>query len=78
MQACQESLSNPLQQLRVFSQHYNAPLLSDVILAAGGQQIYAHKVVLASYSASFKAMFEVRVWFCVMIDSPRQLTSKWS
>ncbi|KAL3139584.1 hypothetical protein ABBQ38_003903 [Trebouxia sp. C0009 RCD-2024] len=57
-EAFPKPLSNPLQQLTVFSQHYNAPMLSDIILAAEDQQIYAHKVVLASHSASFKAMFE--------------------
>ncbi len=54
-------MSNLLQQPTVLRQHYNAPLLSDVILAAEDQQIYAHKVVLASHSAFFKAMFEVRL-----------------
>lgn len=77
MQAFPKPLSNPLQQLTVFSQHYNAPMLSDIILAAEDQQIYAHKVVLASHSASFKAMFEVRVWFCMMINRPCQLTSQF-
>lgn len=51
--------SNPLQQLTVFSQHYNDPQLSDVILETDGQQIHAHRVVLASQSACFKAMFQV-------------------
>ena len=52
-------MSNPLQQLTTFSQHYNDPLLSDVILEADGLQIHVHRVVLAAQSASFKAMFEV-------------------
>ena len=53
-------ISNLSQQLTVFSQHYNDPLLSDIILEADdNQQIHAHRVVLASQSASFKAMFQV-------------------
>ena len=55
--------SDLLQQLTVFGQHYNNSLLSDVILEADHQQIHAHRVVLASQSASFKAMFEVG--FCI-------------
>ena len=63
LQRTDNMTSDLLQQLTVFGQHYNNSLLSDVILEADHQQIHAHRVVLASQSACFKAVFEVG--FCI-------------
>lgn len=56
--------SNPLPALSppatYYADAYNDPALSDVVLIANETRIHTHKVVLASFSPSFKAMFLVR------------------
>ena len=42
---------------------YDDAHLSDVVLKAENTKIYAHKVVLASQSPAFKAMFQVLLAF---------------
>ena len=44
-----------------FADLYNKALLSDVILKAGDCQVHAHRVILATQSPSFKAMFQVQL-----------------
>ena len=46
------------QLLAVFAKFFNDRRTSDVIVAVGDQEIYAHSVVLIDRSPYFQAMFE--------------------